>query len=88
MQAATEEDVDRAVRAAYAAMRNPEWKYMTGPDRGRLLYKLADLIEENLKLLATIDAWDNGTAPPPSLHTPSLSLPPPSAKKRSYPLPP
>ena len=54
-------------------MRNPEWKYMTGPDRGRLLYKLADLIEENLKLLATIDAWDNGTAPPPSLHTLSLS---------------
>lgn len=33
---------------------------MTGPDRGKLLYKLADLIDENRKLFATIDAWDNG----------------------------
>lgn len=43
-------------------MRNPEWKHMTGADRGRLLYKLADLIGENRKLLATVDAWDAGKA--------------------------
>lgn len=29
-------------------------------ERGKLMTRLADLIEENKELLATIDAWDNG----------------------------
>jgi aldehyde dehydrogenase (NAD(P)+) len=33
---------------------------MGATDRGRLLLKLADLIEENKEILAAADAWDNG----------------------------
>lgn len=33
---------------------------MPGTDRGILMAKLADLMEENKELFATIDAWDNG----------------------------
>jgi aldehyde dehydrogenase (NAD+) len=36
---------------------------MSGSDRGILMAKLADLIEEEKELLATIDAWDNGNPP-------------------------
>ncbi|SPO06409.1 probable aldehyde dehydrogenase [Cephalotrichum gorgonifer] len=60
VQAATEEDVDRAVRAASAALKDPAWKLMPGADRGILLTKLADLLEENIELFSTIDAWDVG----------------------------
>lgn len=62
VQAATAQDVDRAVRAAKKALKSPEWKNMCVTQRGRLMAKLADLIEENKELLATIDAWDNGRA--------------------------
>ena len=51
-------DVDAAVGAARAAFESPTWTELTPEARGRLLYKLADLIEENSKILATI-----GTAP-------------------------
>lgn len=60
VQAAGVEDVDRAVRAAYAAVRNPAWRGLSATDRGSLLARLADLLEENKELLATVDAWDNG----------------------------
>ncbi|RAR05838.1 aldehyde dehydrogenase [Stemphylium lycopersici] len=60
VQAATAEDVDRAVQAAKKALKNPEWKQLCVTQRGRLMAKLADLMEENKELLATIDAWDNG----------------------------
>lgn len=60
VQAATAQDVDRAVRAAKAALKSPSWKGMCVTERGRLISKLADLIEENKELLATIDSWDNG----------------------------
>lgn len=60
VQAATAEDVDRAVQAAKKALQNPEWKYIDVSERGRLIAKLADLVEENKELLATVDAWDNG----------------------------
>ncbi|KAF2123837.1 aldehyde dehydrogenase [Dothidotthia symphoricarpi CBS 119687] len=60
VQAATSQDVDRAVRAAKKALKSPEWKLLSNTDRGRLMFKLADLIEENKEILATIDAWDNG----------------------------
>jgi aldehyde dehydrogenase (NAD+) len=61
VQAASEEDVDRAVEAARAALKHVSWKHLPGTDRGTLMAKLADLLEENKKLFATIDAWDNGT---------------------------
>lgn len=60
VQAANSEDVDRAVKAAKKALQSPEWKLLPNTDRGRLMFKLADLIEENKELLATADAWDNG----------------------------
>ncbi|KAH6844010.1 aldehyde dehydrogenase [Alternaria alternata] len=60
VQAASEQDVDRAVQAAKKALKNPEWKQLCVTQRGRLMAKLADLMEENKMLLATIDAWDNG----------------------------
>ncbi|CAI4220065.1 unnamed protein product [Parascedosporium putredinis] len=60
VHAATAEDVDKAVRAAHAALNDPKWKKLATSDRGVLMYKLAELIESNQELLATIDAWDNG----------------------------
>ncbi len=52
-------DVDRAVRAARAA-RYGEWGSMTASGRGRLMMKLADVIEENSAHLAQIEVRDNG----------------------------
>ena len=54
-------DVDRAVRAARAAFdsRSP-WRRMSAAERGKLLNKLADLIEENLEELARLESLDNG----------------------------
>lgn len=60
VQAATADDVDLAVKAAKAALKDPRWKDLDVTDRGKMMFKLADLIEENGELLATIDAWDNG----------------------------
>lgn len=60
MHAASAEDVDRAVRAARAAFKAPTWKKLSATDRGRLLVRLSELIEEKKELFASIDAWDNG----------------------------
>lgn len=60
VQAATPDDIDRAVKAAKKALKSDEWKLLPNTDRGRLMMKLADLMEQNHELLATIDAWDNG----------------------------
>lgn len=60
VEAAGEEDVDIAVHAAYKALKDPSWKQLSATDRGILMAKLADLLEQNKELLATIDAWDNG----------------------------
>ncbi|KAL6708745.1 mitochondrial aldehyde dehydrogenase [Coniothyrium glycines] len=60
VQGASAEDVDRAVQAAKKALKGSAWKQICVTERGRLMSKLADLMEENKELLATIDAWDNG----------------------------
>ncbi|TDZ67834.1 putative aldehyde dehydrogenase-like protein [Colletotrichum trifolii] len=60
VQAASEEDIDKAVKAARAALKHESWKGLSATDRGILMYKFADLIEKNKEVLATIDAWDNG----------------------------
>lgn len=64
MQAATVEDVDKAVKAAKAALKHDSWRKLPGTDRGILMYRLSELIEQNKELLATIDAWDNGRTVP------------------------
>ncbi|KAF5926509.1 hypothetical protein HPG69_001136 [Diceros bicornis minor] len=53
-------DVDKAVAAAKDAFENGEWGRMNARDRGRLMYRLADLLEENQEELATIEALDSG----------------------------
>ncbi|KAF4335502.1 aldehyde dehydrogenase [Fusarium beomiforme] len=58
--AASTEDVDKAVRAARRALRNPAWRDLPGTERGKLMNRLAELVEENREILATIETWDNG----------------------------
>jgi aldehyde dehydrogenase (NAD+) len=53
-------DVDKAVKAARAAFTNGEWSKMSATQRGELLYKLADLIEQNIEELASLETLDNG----------------------------
>ena len=57
---ADREDVDRAVRAARRAFDEGPWRKMTGSERGRLLWKLADLVERHLEELAELESIDNG----------------------------
>ncbi|KAF2014194.1 aldehyde dehydrogenase [Aaosphaeria arxii CBS 175.79] len=60
VEAASESDIDKAVKAARKALRDPSWSEMSGTDRGKLMRRLVQLIEENRETLATIEAWDNG----------------------------
>lgn len=54
-------DIDAAVQAAHAAFkRGSEWRTMDASARGRLLMKLADLIERDAAILAGLDTLDNG----------------------------
>jgi phenylacetaldehyde dehydrogenase len=57
---AEREDVDRAVAAARRAFDQGPWPKMTGSERGRLLWKLADLIERHLEEFAELESIDNG----------------------------
>ncbi|KAF3859478.1 hypothetical protein F7725_021877 [Dissostichus mawsoni] len=53
-------DVDRAVAAAKEAFYEGPWGRMNPRDRGTLLFKLADLMEEHQEELATIESIDSG----------------------------
>ncbi|KAK7878913.1 hypothetical protein WMY93_030847 [Mugilogobius chulae] len=53
-------DVDRAVAAAKEAYEEGPWGRMNPRDRGSLLYRLADLMEQHQEELATIEALDSG----------------------------
>ncbi len=55
-----EADVDAAVKAARAAFETGLWSKMDARDRGRLMNKLADLMEANLEELAALESLDNG----------------------------
>ncbi|WP_054635870.1 aldehyde dehydrogenase family protein [Thalassobacillus sp. C254] len=54
------EDVNRAVEAARTAFDHGPWSRMSAAERSRLIYKLADLMEENTEELAQIETLDNG----------------------------
>lgn len=54
------EDVSRAVKAARKAFERGPWRRITPSDRGRLVWKLADLIEAHLEEFAELDSLDNG----------------------------
>lgn len=62
MHSAGAEDVDKAVKAARAALKHDSWKLLPGSDRGQLMARLADAMEAKKELFATIDAWDSGKA--------------------------
>ncbi len=53
-------DVDKAVQAARKAFDQGPWKKMRASERGRLLHRLADLIEQNADQLARLETLDNG----------------------------
>uniref|UniRef100_A0A4W6D166 Aldehyde dehydrogenase 1 family, member A3 n=1 Tax=Lates calcarifer TaxID=8187 RepID=A0A4W6D166_LATCA len=61
VEEADKEDVDKAVEAARAArQRGSVWRRMDASSRGRLLHKLADLMERDRLLLATLETLDTG----------------------------
>lgn len=53
-------DVDRAVAAARRAFDDPTWRDMTQTARGKLLYRLADLIEAHAAQIGEIETTDSG----------------------------
>ncbi len=54
------EDIDRAVKAARAAFETGPWSKMTPSERGRVIWKLGDLLEQNLEEFAELEMLDNG----------------------------
>lgn len=58
--AAGTEDVDRAVRAARKAFDSDAWKNMRSRDRGRLLWKIADKLQENIEEMSWLETIHNG----------------------------
>ena len=57
---AAPEDVDRAVSAAKEAFFNGTWQSLDGTQRGKLLLKLADLVEAEHETIAALEALDTG----------------------------
>jgi len=60
IESGTEHDVDLAVKAARTAFENPGWRNMRPLDRGRLLERVAQLIEDSAEELALLECLDNG----------------------------
>ncbi|KAI0127269.1 putative aldehyde dehydrogenase Ald3 [Xylariales sp. AK1849] len=60
VEAASVGDIDRAVQAARKALNDESWRDLSGTDKGILMNKLADLIQAEKEILATIETWDNG----------------------------
>jgi phenylacetaldehyde dehydrogenase len=54
------EDIDRAVKAARAAFETGPWSQMTPSERGRAIWRLADLLEKHTEEFAQIESLDNG----------------------------
>ena len=59
---ASRDDVDRAVQAARRAFddRGGAWRKMSASERGKLIWRLADLVEKNIEELAELETLDNG----------------------------
>lgn len=56
----SKEDIELALDAAHAA--KDEWGNTPAAERSRVLLKIADIMEENLEMLAAVETWDNGKA--------------------------
>ena len=57
---ASKSDVNRAVSAARRALSDTSWRDISQTQRGKLLHKLADLIEENAELIGQVETNDSG----------------------------
>ena len=57
---ASKEDVDRAVKAARRNLNTGPWATMNATQRGALLYRLAELVEQNSQKLGEIETTDSG----------------------------
>jgi phenylacetaldehyde dehydrogenase len=53
-------DIDAAVKAARKAFDSGPWPRMTASERGKLIWKLADLLEQHTEEFATLETLDNG----------------------------
>ena len=53
-------DIDAAVKAARSAFDSGPWSRMTAAERGKLVWKLADLLEQHIEEFATLETLDNG----------------------------
>ncbi|MGG2479024.1 aldehyde dehydrogenase family protein, partial [Rhizobium sp. BR5] len=61
MPESREADIGRAVNAAHRALyEDAAWSKLTATQRGKLLYRLADLVAENAKTLAELETRDTG----------------------------
>ncbi|MEM8569160.1 MAG: aldehyde dehydrogenase family protein [Bacteroidota bacterium] len=56
----TEEDIELALGAAWTAFEG--WKNVSVAERSHMLLKIADVMEQNLEVLARAETWDNGKA--------------------------
>ena len=54
------QDIDAAVKAARRAFDSGPWSRLTASERGKLVWKLADLLEQHLEEFATLETLDNG----------------------------
>src|SRR5215471_19134194 len=54
------EDIEQAVKAARHAFDNGPWRRMTASERGRLIWKLADLLEQHTEEFGYLESLDNG----------------------------
>jgi aldehyde dehydrogenase (NAD+) len=53
-------DADAAVQAARRAFESPAWAEMSASDRGKILWKIGDLIDKYNEELGTLETLDNG----------------------------
>lgn len=53
-------DVDQAVTAARRALQSPAWGGLTPSERGKLVWRIGDLIEKYADELAELESLDNG----------------------------
>jgi len=54
------QDVARAVTGAKRMLDDPSWRDMSQTERGKILYRLADLVEQNAQTIGTVETADSG----------------------------
>ena len=57
---AAPQDVERAINAARRALDDPAWRDITQTARGKLLSRLADLVEQNAQAIGAVETTDSG----------------------------